>query len=234
EYEYPLEGQDPENPIDVGRYNRTESAALAGLRLRLTSSLDMTAGVQGTRSEFVELPELRDNETYAILGGIHFDRPKFFLNLAGGYRKGYALNNSLYDYQTPVGSYFLSWFVGGPVELQAFGHRRPGYSRSALDQLYFELRYGGGVRLRLGSRVSLGGHAEAGTNSYPFSVSADGGERVDDAWSYGGDLSVRVLDRVVLRANALQTVRRPPDPGVERKVFRFWTGLSFNGEFTRE
>jgi hypothetical protein len=220
---------DPQNPIGVTQYDRTDSEAVAGLRWRLTSSLDFTAGAEGARTSFVENSELRDNQSYALLGGIHFDRPKFFVNLAGGYRKGRALNNHLFDYSTTVGSYFASWFVGGPFELQAFGHRHPVYARSALDLLYIESRYGGGVKIRLGRRIRMGGEAETGTNKYIFSR-----KRTDDALSYGGTLSIQILDNLALNASARQTIRTPGDGTPERRVFHFWTGLTFNAEYRRE
>jgi hypothetical protein len=133
-------------------------------------------------------------------------------------------------YATSVGAGYISWRAFGPFELQAFGHRRPVYSRSAFDQLYVESRYGGGLTAHIGTRVALHGYAETGTNSYPFRVSA---LRVDDALSYGGSLSVLLFGRVTVRATANQNNLKRAD-GSERNVFRFITGLSFNEEFRRE
>lgn len=221
-------GQDPASTLQVEQFNRTDSAALAGLRLRLTPELDLTGGVQGTRSEFVQNSGLRDNESYAVLGGLHFDRPKFFVNVAGGYRKGRSFNGSLFPrYSTSVGSYFLSWNVVGPLELQGFGHRRPVYSRFAADQIYIETLNGGGLELRLGSRVRLRGSAQTGTNSYPHSV-------LNDAiTSYGGGVSLRVFGSTVITADAHEVLQTPGGVGAQRKIFRIVTGLSFNEELTR-
>jgi hypothetical protein len=228
------EGQDPENPIEVQQFDRTDLGALAGLRLRLTSSLELNAGVQGTRSEFVLNPELRDNQTYAILGGLHFDRPRYFVNLAGGYRKGEAFNGSSFPrYNATVGSYYVSWSVWGPIELQGFGHRRPVYSRIEADQLYIETRNGGAVGLRIGPNVGIRAYAETGTNIYPFSVSEAGPRRTDDVTSYGAGLSVRLLGKMVVRVDATANELRPAAGGVERKILRVLTGLSFNGELSR-
>jgi len=225
-------GQDP--LLDVEKFNRTDSAALAGLRLRLTSDLDLTGGVQGTRSEFVQNPQLRDNESYAVLGGLHFDRPKFFVNLSGGYRKGRSFIGSLFpDYSTAVGSYFLSWKAVGSLELQGYGHRRPVYSTFATNQIYIETRNGGGLSLQFGGRVGLRGYAETGTNSYPLSV-LDGVRRpTDDVTTYGGGLSVRVFGTTVIRADASEVHQTRGGVGTPRKIFRVLTGLSFNGELTR-
>ena len=232
---YSPTGQDPVDPVEVQRFDRTDTAALAGLRLRLTSDLDMTAGVQGTRAEFVEFSQLRDNETYALLGAIHLDRPRFFVNLAGGYRKARPFNGSLFPhYSTWIGSYFASWHLGGPLAVQAYGHRRPVYSFSLANQFYIESRYGGGLSVRLGSRVALSGHVDAGTNLYPYRIIQAGTSLSDDAFEYGGGLSVLLLGNTVVHARAYETDLKPSSGAPERKVFRFITGLSFNGELTRE
>jgi len=123
--------------------------------------------------------------------------------------------------------------VGGPLELQAYGHRKPVYSLVAADQLYVESRYGGALGVKIGSRVGLRGYGDTGTNSYPFSVLASGLKRVDDATDYGGSLSVLLFGKTVLRADALRTILQSPT-APDRKVFRITTGLSFNGELTRE
>lgn len=233
---YSRQGLDPTVTFDAEEFDRTDTAALAGFRLKLTPSLDVTAGAQGTRTEFVENPELRDNQSLALLGGVHIDRPRFFVNVAGGYRKGSPFNGSLFPrYTATVGSYFASWSAVGPVELQAFGHRHPVYSRIVASQLYLESRYGGGVQVRVGPRVAVRAYADTGTNAYPFRVLSHGsGKRVDDVRSYGGTLSVLLFGRAVARAEGYQTELTPNEIGVKkRKVFRFFTSLSFNGELTR-
>jgi hypothetical protein len=227
DYRYP----DTIDPEQLASFERTDTAGLAGLRMRVTSSYEMTAGVQGTRSDFVQDPQFRNNETYAIFGAVHLDRPRFYVNLSGGYRKGQGFDNSLFRrYATAVGAGFISWRPLGFLELQVFGHRRPIYSRSAFDQLYVESRYGGGLAAHIGPRVTLNGFAETGTNSYPFRVST---LRVDDALSYGGSVSVLLFGRVTVRASANQNNLKRAD-GSQRNVFRFITGLSFNEEFRRE
>jgi hypothetical protein len=221
--------------IGVTSLDRTDTGALAGLRLQLSPSLTVSAGAQGTRSEFVEEPEVRDNETYAFLGGVHFNGPRFYVNLAGGYRKGQPFNNSLFEsYATTVGSYFVAWKAAGPFELQAFGHRRPVYSRVSFNQLFIESRYGGALVIRLGTRALLRGYYDTGTNTYPFNVLPEGNKRVDDVVEYGGRLSVRIFGTTALQAQARQGNLTPGTGVGERKVFRFTTGITFNEEFTRE
>ncbi len=223
--------------MDVQKFDRTDAAVLAGLRLRLTPDLIITGGVQGTRTEFVQESELRDNQTLAYLGGVRYDRPRFYVNLAGGYRKAEAFNGSLFpDFATTVGSYFISWFVAGPFELQGYGHRKPVYSRVALDRFYIETRNGGGVRFHIGPRFWVRGYALIGTNDYPFSVldEVTGTKKVDDALNYGGNLAVHLFGSTVLQAQVSQNVLTPRYTGEpSRTTLRFTTGISFNGEWTR-
>ena len=214
------------------KFNRTDTAVLAGLRLHLTPSLVISGGAQATQSEFVQdLSALvRDNQTLAYLGGLRFDRPTFYVNLAGGYRKARGFNGSTFpDYGTTVGSYFASWSVGGPFVLLGYGHRRPVYSRLEIDRFYIETRNGGGIRLRFPPRVSVSGFIQVGTNSYPLSVF----RRVDDVWNYGGGASLLLFRSTVLRAVVSQNTTRPADGGPDRTVLRFTTGLTFNGEWTQ-
>jgi hypothetical protein len=223
------------DPIDVTVYDRTDTSALAGLRLRVNSWLDVTGGAQGTRAEFVQDPLLRDNQTFAYLGGIHIDRPNFYVNLAGGYRKARGLNGSVFPhYNTTIGSYYVSWKAIGPLELEAYGHRRPFYSRFAADLFYIETRYGGGFRLQVGPRVEIHAGADVGTNFYPIQFLPNGEHRSDDAQNYGGGLSVQVFRAVSIHATARQSILKPSIERPERKIFRITTGLSFNAEYTRE
>ena len=97
---------------------------------------------------------------------------------------------------------------------------------------YIETRNGGGIRVHVGTRLRLGGYAQVGTNSYPFNVTGPvAGKRVDDAWIYGGGASVLLFGTTVLQARVTQNTLRPAEGGSERTVFRFTTGLSFNGEW---
>ena len=233
------QGLDPSLPADadVHHLDRTDGAALGGLRWNLSPSVGVSAGAQVTRSDFVEDPEVRNNETIAYLAGFHYDRPDFFVNLTGGYRKGQPSPGSSFpEYATGIGSYYVSWNFSQPAELQAYGHRHPIFSRSAFDLLYVETRYGGALQLKLGPRVSIRGYAEFGTNSYPFRFFGTGAstKRVDDSVQYGGDVSLQVVSSVVVRAHVYQINITSNEPGIaDRKIFRFYTGLSLFEELTR-
>ena len=108
------------------------------------------------------------------------------------------------------------------------------YSRSAIELIYVETRNGGAIRANIGPRVWVRGYAQVGTNAYPFGVRnpVTGQRRVDDALIYGGDVGVRV-GPTVIQALVTQNVLRPRDGLDNRTVFRFTTGISYNGEWTK-
>ena len=237
ENRYSSRGVDPTAELDVANFNRTDSAALVGFRFRLTPSLDLTAGTQGTRSEFKQDATERDNQTFAFLGGIHYDRPSFFVNLTAGYRKGEPFHGSAFPrYSATVGSYFVSWDVANPIELQAYGNRHPAYSLFADELLYVESRAGGAIVLQPISRVGIRGFGDFGTNNYPvaFTVGGSTVKRVDDVVDYGGSVSVLVVGKTVVRVQGSRIHLKPNVAGVpQRTVVRVFTSLSFNGELTR-
>ena len=93
-------------------FQRTEGAVTVGVRYRISSSMDIAAAYQKTRTEFVFVPQFSDNQTDAYLLTLHYDRPRFFMNLSGGYRQGGPFNGSSYSsYTKPTGGYFMSYFL---------------------------------------------------------------------------------------------------------------------------
>jgi len=88
-----LAGGDP-TVLDVSAFQRQEAAARGGIRYRISPAWDVSAGYEKTQTEFVFVPEARDNQSDAYLLGIHYNRPRFFLSLSGGYREGKPYNGS--------------------------------------------------------------------------------------------------------------------------------------------
>ncbi len=81
------------------KLGRTESAARAGIRYRWSSSWTFRC------SRRPRLPSSRRhlcerNESEALLIGIHYNRPKFFLNITGGSRNGSPANGSTFPAYT--------------------------------------------------------------------------------------------------------------------------------------
>lgn len=221
--------------VDVDGFDRTESAVRGGIRFRLGGELAVSAAVERTRSDFVHIPEERDNESRAYLGGIYFSRPRFFINLNGGYREGRPRSGSSFpEYSTATGSYFVSFFPIRILELKAYGRRRIAYSGLIGSPAFIETRNGGGVNVQVGPRLLVRTYGEIGTNDYPFSEVPEGASRREvDVQTYGGGISTRFFRGAVLTAGVTQTDYRSNIAGEDRSVLRFTTGISFHGEFVR-
>lgn len=221
-------------PISTGLFDRREAAARGGFRYRLSSSWDVTAAYEKTRVEFVDVPAQRDNQSDGYLIGIHYDRPRFFANLSGGYRRGHPYNGSSYpDYSTGTGSYFASYFLTRKVEVQAYGDRRVSYGLTSSQ--YIQTRNGGGLNVQVHPKVLLRGFGEYGTNEFPAVTSGAllSAARTDKTANYGGGFSAIVYRKVVLTALASEYQYRSTQPGLDRNVLRFSTALSFEGLFSR-
>src|SRR4029077_12930399 len=126
--------------------------------------------------------------------GIHYDRPRFYINATAGYREGHGIEaGTLFPrYRTGTGTYLISWFFAHPVELVAYGHRGVVYGRFLENSYFFETRNGLGMSVRCGRGLQLRGFGEYGTNGYPVAVTLAEGisvSRRDIAKAYGGGLT---------------------------------------------
>jgi hypothetical protein len=228
--------------VDVHQLDRDEGVVRGGLRYRITPDLDVTAGVEESQAKFVETPEQRNNRSTAYLLGLHFNRPRFYVNLNGGHREGRPYQGSIFPaYNANTYSYFLSYFLTRKLELQGFGNRGVSYGSILTGDIaegnlyYVETRNGGGLNLQLHPRILIRGQAEYGTNAFPFPVSV-GGElrsRTDKLTIYGGGFSVRVYRKVVFTASVDHFHYDSPFPNLTRTVIRYTTGLTFEGDLAR-
>jgi hypothetical protein len=230
---YGLAGGDP-TVIDVSQFQRQEAAARGGFRYRFSTSLDVSAGYEKTQTEFVNVGPQRDNQSDAYLFGIHFDRPRFFLSLSGGYREGKPYNGSTFArYTNSTGSFFASYSLNRLVELRGYGDRRIAYGLQAAQ--FVETSFGGGVGIQATPRVSLSLSAGTGTNAFPDSTS--GGVTIlahtDRSNNYGAGLSALVYRQMVITLNASRSDYSSPDPTLNRKVYRYTSSIGFQGLFTR-
>jgi hypothetical protein len=226
----------PEDLLDVSTYDRTDGAARAGLRYRISPEWNVSLAAEGTQSRFVITPELRDNRSLAPLFGLHYDNTRFFASLYAGYRIGRSLDGSSFPpFETPTGSAFLSYYLTQRIELRAFGSRRLVYGTSADDPYYLESRAGGGVSLRVLSRLTVRGSGSAGTNDYSLAGGPAGPNqgRVDNVETYGGGMIFEAGRGVAVTAEAVWTRTTSPSFGTDRTVFAVWTGLSFGMEYSR-
>ncbi|MEO8189185.1 MAG: hypothetical protein ABI682_02495 [Acidobacteriota bacterium] len=230
----PLPATDPGISFDVSQLNRTEGAARAGMRLRLTSSFDISAAVEGNRTEFTRVSLEGDNEGNAYLVGLHYDRPRFFVNLSGGYREGRPYNGSRFPtFSTPTGSYFASYFLTKKVEVQAYGGRTFIYGLFFNNPYYIETRNGAALNIGVGSRVTLRGFGEYAEDTSPRSVlinNASAVERRDRGTVFGGGFSTNFYRKMIFTALATESRYRSNVGGFSRSTLRVTGALTVFGQ----
>ena len=113
--------------VDVEKFNRTDLAVLAGLRLRLTPRLDdfrrRSGDAERVRSDLSAA--VRDNQTLAVSGRAALRSSRASTSTSPGAiaRPARSTIRHFPDYGTTVGSYFISWNVARPA--RAPGLRPP-------------------------------------------------------------------------------------------------------------
>jgi hypothetical protein len=227
----------PLQDVQVKLNNSDDSEVRGGLRYNITENWDVAGVVEEVRSVFQFQPELRDNQSTGYLGSITFNVPRLFINAIGGYRDGRSLDGSAYpEYQTGVGSYFVSFFPLRWIELQTYGRRRVAYSIQVLQPYYFENRVGAGANIEFFDRFLLRGFVEDGPNTYPEAVPVPGEglvDRVDHTKYYGGGLSIKLPARMVLTGLVTKQIVVSNVPDQSRNFLRFTAFLNFSGEYSR-
>ena len=225
----PIAGE-PLPPESVLQFERTDTAGRAGLRYRFSSDWAVSVAVEGTRSQFVQDPDVRDNRSTAYLVGIFFDRPRFFINLSGGYRLGRPDGGSTFlPYSTPTGSGFVSYVLSSRIEVQAYGRRSIAYGSFNDSPYFIESRYGGIVFLQVHPRLSLQAFGETGMNDYQelIFVGDTQVKRRDDVTAFGGGGRVRLVGRLLVVLLYSHTEYRSNIPSESRTIARFTTNFMF-------
>jgi hypothetical protein len=226
----------PDQEINVHFNDRLETGAWSGFRYKFTPDFDVSGLVAGTWSDFDVTPVFRNNRSLAFLGNVRYQGPLFYLNLTGGYKKGFAVDSTFPDYATPIGGFFLSCLPIRWLEIQGYGHRTIPYSVSELNPYYFEDRIGGQILVSLGSRFQLRGYGEVGPNTYPRAQDVGEGVRVkrrDDATIYGGGLVITLSPNAELSGLVTRNVYTSNIVGEGRSYTQFFAALSFQKELTR-
>jgi hypothetical protein len=224
-------------PVGADRLDRDETATRAGIRYRFRPHFEISAGVEETTSEFVNRlnAESIDFDTSAKLVGIRYDRPRFFLDLDAGQRKGEPRGlSSAPAFDELTGSYFLSLAVARRIELQGFGERSVVPSLSEASPWFIESRNGVGLQWMLGGRTALRARGERGNNRYTEGGPGSALEaRTDDVTAYGGGLAIRLFRELTLNVDATRTEYDSNLDGYDRSVIRITTGISFSGALSR-
>ncbi len=180
------------------------------------------------------VPQINDNQSDAYLMSIRYDRPRFYVTLAGGYRQGKPYNGSSFaSYSTPTGGYFVSYYLTRTVELQAYGDRRETYG--ILVPQFLETRYGGGINFTVHEGIQLRAVGIWGTNVYG-STTAGGTVtpgHTDKTLDYGGGVTATIFRKIVWTTTATESQFQSPLPGLDRKAFRVLTAFTFDELFYR-
>ena len=140
--------------VDPEQLERDETYVQGGLRYKPRSYLDFSLGVESGRAEFLNAAQ-NDNTTHAVIAGIHYDRPRFFLNFSGGTRRiePRGVLSTFPAFSTTMGSYYSALQLGIPVTIDAYGHRNVVYSVDSGSRYFDEARNGLGATLLVGHRV---------------------------------------------------------------------------------
>jgi hypothetical protein len=234
EYEYDaLEGAG--ETLASERLERTETAVRGGIRYRFRSFFDLSLGVEQTEAEFDDVESARGLQTEALLLGVFYNRPRLFVNLSGGSRKGTPLDegrDQIPEYDTATGSYFVSFRAARPLELQLYGRRGTVFSLTAENPFFLESRNGAAVRIVGGRRAALRLFGDQGSNDYPLPVLVEGQpiERDDKATTAGAELTVRFFRNLALAVTLTQSEFDSNVPGLDRKVMRVTSNLVVRGD----
>jgi hypothetical protein len=216
--------------VSVKTLERNEGVNRAGVRYRLSRSLDVSVAAEQTRTEFLANTS-RDNKTRAVIVAARYDRPRTFLNLSIGTRTGEArfLGSAFPKYSTTTGSYYASHTLTAGLAVDAYGHRGIGYSLTVENPYFLETSNGAGIILPLGRRFAVRVFGETGTNDYPLPVASI--KRRDRVTTYGGGLATHLYRNVVLTAVASQTKATSNLPGHDRSIFRVSTLIGIREGF---
>lgn len=227
---YQSEGAEAGDLSRLGELDRDEQLVRAGVRYRFRSYLDFSVGAERTQSEFELHPSERDNISEAVVFGFHYDRPRMYTNLSVAAREGKPASGSTFEgYDTTTGSYFVSWSLVAPIEVQAYGHKRVVYGLFADNPYFFENRTGGALMFRLGERLALRAFGDVGDNEYPRLAIGTALPRVDDVVTVGGGFALRIYRSAALTVSVTQSDYDSNINGFDRSVVRIQSGISLGG-----
>lgn len=212
--------------------DRDDGALRAGIRYRLTSFLDFTVAGEQARSEFAERPAERDNRSEAVLLGVHYERPRSYLNLTVGQRRIEPEGSSLIEsFDDTVGSYFAALATRGPIEMHFFGRRAIAYALSPETPFVLGNHHGIGTVVSVGHRLRLRASGELGTDDYRSGtgVVPEDLRREDEVSRYGAGLDFRIRRNVEFRIFVSQSEYDSSIDLFDRTRLDVVTGLTIGG-----
>jgi hypothetical protein len=224
---------DPTGELNLSQLERDETSLRAGIRYSVRSYFDVAVAQETSRTAFVTNRQ-SDNASRATLLNIHYDRPRFFLNLSGGSRKFEPRGefSRLPAASTGTGSYYAEYQLAAPVLIDAYGHRSAVYSLDPANPFFYETRTAIGLTFPVGQRAGLRGFYEIGSNAYP-NAAPGSLRRRDDVRIAGGGITYRVYRKAMLTIVASQSRYDSNVVDLSRSLFRVSSLLSFTGEPVR-
>jgi hypothetical protein len=214
---------------------RNETLGRGGLRYHFTSYFDISAAAEKTTTKFL-VNDTRNNESNAFIVGVHYDRPRSYINLSIGQREGKGAGSesgvsTFPRFSETTGSYYAFHELSSGITLDVYGARGVEYSLTVQNPYFIDTRNGAGITLPVGHRVALRAFGEMGPNSYPIPV--NGVKRTDDVTTWGGGFSMRLYRNFVLSTIASNTKYDSTIDLNNRSVFRVTTIVTASTGFFR-
>lgn len=209
--------------------DRDEALWRAGVRYELREWFSVGAQYVGGRQEFTREPQSRDNDQTGWAVTARYDRERFYLDGSVGKRKSEArwAGSPYVPFDETTYSYFASWFVANPVEIQVGGSRGPVPSVSLSENYYMGSRNFAALNVTLGNRFVLRGYGSLGSNAYPGAIGAPEGTpaRKDDLTEYGAGATIRLTKAIALTPLVSRYETDSNYTGAARKINRLYLNL---------
>ena len=209
--------------------DRDETLWLGGVRYKMREWFSLGVQYLGGTQRFVTAPQARDNDQTGWAAVARYDQERFYLSGSVGQRKSEAryAGGPYVPFDTTTYSYFASWFVAHPVELQVGGSRGPVPSISISENYYLETRNFAALNVSLGQRFVLRGYGSLGTNAYAGAIGAPTGtpNRNDDVTNYGAGMTIYVTKAVSLTPMISRYESDSNYAGADRTINRLYLNL---------
>jgi hypothetical protein len=219
--------QDLPGAESLSDLDRNETVAGGGLRYEFRPGFSIKAGVQHSKTDFVNSSYDRSNSGDGPTVGIEFKGAH--LGLSGTWMR-YSLKptagSQFTSFDGGTGSGRLSWTVREGLVWSVYESRQLSYGYGSGNPYYLSRRTGLGLQLPLGWRGSALLFAEKGTNDYAGSITSASSN--EDVKSYGVQASVRVGRLGALNLGFTRENYDTSDGG-SRAYTRVQGGLSFGG-----
>ena len=229
---YPSTG-DPATSTLLERLERTDTMITGGVRYRFRSYFDVSAAVEQGKGEF-RIASDSDNRMRAAYIGVHYDRPRFFLNVAAGRRSAEPEGplSTFPRFSGTSGSVYAEYTLSAPLVLDVYARRSIEYGLYSSNPYYFVERGGAGLTVNLGHRIGVRAFSDAGSNEYPVAITGVPARR-DQIEAIGGSITYRLYRNTVVAIVATQTDYDSNLDAFDRSIFRVTTVLSLSGASIR-